>query len=173
MTAMRKLSFVALLLVACGGAEDGTDAGMDASVRDAGQDSGEVDVDAGTPDGGARDASADAGGDASTAEDSGLDCSVIGCSAPSVCGMCDAPCGCCACGEGEEVSIGGEPYVCSGGCYVPRGTGMSGDTCTSTADCGAGLSCCYPCGIPDCDFICEPSCAPGTPGCADGCLLRP
>jgi hypothetical protein len=41
------------------------------------------------------------------------------------------------------------------------------------APCAAGFSCCYPCGIEGCDFRCEPTCAPGTPGCAGGCFLRP
>jgi hypothetical protein len=39
--------------------------------------------------------------------------------------------------------------------------------------CGLGYSCCYPCGIPDCAYACEPTCAAGTPACANGCLLRP
>jgi hypothetical protein len=39
--------------------------------------------------------------------------------------------------------------------------------------CPAGFSCCYPCGIPDCEFRCEPTCDPGSPGCAGGCFLRP
>jgi hypothetical protein len=54
-----------------------------------------------------------------------------------------------------------------------RGSGMNGDICTTDGDCMGGLSCCYPCGIPDCDYRCEPTCTPGTPGCFDGCLLRP
>jgi hypothetical protein len=50
----------------------------------------------------------------------------------------------------------------------------AGDTCQPSAnDCGPGLTCCYPCGIPDCDFVCEPTCAPGSPACSGGCLLRP
>ncbi|MBW8874316.1 MAG: hypothetical protein JF614_05090 [Acidobacteria bacterium] len=27
-------------------------------------------------------------------------------------------------------------------------------TCTSNADCGPHELCCYPCGIPDCNFVC-------------------
>lgn len=27
-------------------------------------------------------------------------------------------------------------------------------TCTSDADCPTGQLCCYPCGIPDCNFVC-------------------
>jgi len=41
------------------------------------------------------------------------------------------------------------------------GTGSTlglGDVCDETADaCGAGLACCYPCGIPGCDFECVPA----------------
>lgn len=105
--------------------------------------------------------------------DAGIDCSTIGCGAPVVCGeACDAPCGCCACGDGEVIDRGGMRYVCAGGCYAPAGGGGSGDPCGSSAECGPGLSCCYPCGIPGCMNVCEPSCAEGTPGCAGGCLLR-
>lgn len=113
------------------------------------------------------------GEDAPVEVDSGIDCSTIGCGAPTVCGeRCDAPCGCCPCAEGEVVDRGGTAYVCTGGCYAPRGGG-SGDPCGSSAECGPGLSCCYPCGIPGCMSVCEPSCTEGTPGCAGGCLLRP
>jgi hypothetical protein len=164
---MRRCALVlGCLLTGCGGVSSATDAGADASSLDAGRDAGSV------GDGAvAQDAGVDAGADASL--DAGVDCAVIGCGPPSVCGDCAEPCGCCSCGEGEERSSGGVTHVCSGGCYVPRGTGGSGDVCTSTAECGAGLSCCYPCGVPDCENVCEPTCAPGTPGCSGGCLLRP
>lgn len=110
--------------------------------------------------------------DAPTA-DSGLDCSTIGCGPPPICGdACDAPCGCCPCGDGEEMSAGGVQYVCAGGCWAPRGTGSAGDPCSGSTDCGAGLSCCYPCGIPGCTNVCEPTCDSGDPGCSGGCLLR-
>lgn len=167
---------LALCLGACGGGTSPSDGGpSDASARsDAARE------DAGARDAGSSDAALpdaalpDAGSDASVGGDSGLDCSVIGCGPPTVCGdACDAPCGCCPCGDGEEVTIGGEPYVCAGGCYAPRGGGGEGDACDGAADCGAGLSCCYPCGIPGCENVCEPTCEPGTPGCAGGCLLRP
>lgn len=49
-----------------------------------------------------------------------------------------------------------------------------GDPCEPDASlCGAGLSCCYPCGIPGCAYVCEVTCAPGDPGCAAGCIIRP
>lgn len=38
-------------------------------------------------------------------------------------------------------------------------------------NCGEGLSCCYPCGIPGCSNQCEPSCT--SEGCFEGCALRP
>jgi hypothetical protein len=50
----------------------------------------------------------------------------------------------------------------------------AGGRCTAGgAPCGAGYSCCYPCGVEGCEFQCEPTCASGTPACFDGCLLRP
>jgi hypothetical protein len=49
-----------------------------------------------------------------------------------------------------------------------------GDVCNPEASaCGAPDACCYPCGIPDCDYVCEERCAEGSPGCFDGCMLRP
>lgn len=54
--------------------------------------------------------------------------------------------------------------------FAPEVTGC--DPSSPTA-CGAGYSCCYPCGIPGCTYQCEPSCAAGTPGCAGGCIPRP
>ena len=111
----------------------------------------------------------DAGRDTSVGNDTGIDCSRIGCGATPVCGTaCDAPCGCCPCGDGSEMGS----YVCQGGCWAPRGTGASGSACAITSECGSGLSCCYPCGIPGCTNQCTPTCAPGDPGCGtDGCHL--
>jgi hypothetical protein len=31
----------------------------------------------------------------------------------------------------------------------------AGQICHTNADCGLNELCCYPCGIPDCNFICE------------------
>ena len=111
----------------------------------------------------------DAAADASVRNDAGIDCSRIGCGAPPVCGTaCDAPCGCCPCTDGTEMGT----YVCQGGCWAPRGTGASGSACAATSDCGSGLSCCYPCGIPGCTNQCMPTCAPRSPGCGPiGCPL--
>lgn len=161
----------ALLLTSaagCGGGGGGTPdtgAAMDAPVPP--NDAPGTDAPTPTPDAPGSDASA-AGGDV------GLDCSTIGCGPPPICGeACDAPCGCCACGEGARMDAGGVSYVCSGGCWMAQGTGGSGDPCTSSSDCGAGLSCCYPCGVPGCTNVCEPTCSDAEPGCAGGCFLRP
>ena len=64
--------------------------------------------------------------------------------------------------------------VCEEGRCVATFGLASGDTCEPGADaCGAGLTCCYPCGIPDCEFVCEPTCDPDDPACSGGCYLRP
>lgn len=163
----------ALVLAACS-SETGSDAGsgVDASRHDAGaSDAGARDAGS-SRDSGASDAGAvaDASTDAST--DAGLDCSVIGCGAPIVCGeTCAEPCGCCDCAEGEETTRGDTTYVCAGGCYAPRGTLGDGELCTSTSECAEGSSCCYPCGIPGCMNQCVPTCT--GPGCAGGCPLVP
>ncbi|MGE0787391.1 MAG: hypothetical protein AB7S26_17090 [Sandaracinaceae bacterium] len=50
----------------------------------------------------------------------------------------------------------------------------NGADCDGTGDvCGAGLACCYPCGIAGCTNQCMPRCEDGTPGCAGGCMLFP
>lgn len=125
-----------------------------------------------TDGGGAVDAAsaADTGSDASPGSDAGIDCSTVGCGAPPLCSEgCTAPCGCCPCSDGSEMGT----YVCTGGCWAPRGTGASGDPCSASTDCGSGLSCCYPCGTPGCSNQCTPTCTPGDPGCFDGCLALP
>lgn len=64
--------------------------------------------------------------------------------------------------------------LCSAGQCTSTFTPATGacDPSNPTA-CGTGFSCCYPCGIPGCSYTCEPSCAPGSPGCAGGCIPRP
>ena len=50
------------------------------------------------------------------------------------------------------------------------GLRQNGETCGQSAGgaaCATGLLCCYPCGIPGCDFRCEPRPAGGM------CLPRP
>jgi hypothetical protein len=52
--------------------------------------------------------------------------------------------------------------------------GEVGATCDPGASaCAPGLACCYPCGIPGCDYSCTPACEEGTPGCAGGCIPVP
>lgn len=93
-------------------------------------------------------------------------------------GMSEVDAGSCA-GNGESCTGAAccEGLVCvdSGPagsfCRLPI---MRGGVCDPAASaCGPGDTCCYPCGIPDCDYVCEETCAPGTPGCFDGCFLRP
>jgi len=43
----------------------------------------------------------------------------------------------------------------------------------SELECAPELSCCYPCGIEGCDFVCTPSCDDSDPGCIGGCYLYP
>ncbi len=37
---------------------------------------------------------------------------------------------------------------------LPPSPALRSTTCTSNADCPTGQLCCYPCGIPDCEFVC-------------------
>ncbi|MCC7538914.1 MAG: hypothetical protein IT379_21995 [Deltaproteobacteria bacterium] len=75
---------------------------------------------------------------------------------------CEGTC-CIGCGELEGL------------CRVAPGTLGAGDACGEgvTGACGEGLSCCYPCGIPGCTNVCEPTCDASEPGCVGGCFLRP
>lgn len=61
-----------------------------------------------------------------------------------------------------------------GGAY--DGGGGLGALCGQSAggaSCAPGLACCYPCGIPGCDFQCTTPCQPGQPGCSNGCMMYP
>lgn len=173
---LRDIALVASACLGCGGGGPTADAGppsdarvadmdarieADAAIEDDARESADVTTDPAPPP------------DAPVEPDAELDCSVIGCGPPTICGeACGEPCGCCACAEGMEISADGTTYVCTGGCWAPRGSLGAGEECATTAECGAGLSCCYPCGIPGCTHVCEPTCT-GMPGCAGGCLLRP
>jgi hypothetical protein len=93
------------------------------------------------------------------------------CAAGEVCttedGVCNPPPGCL---PGTVC-----PAVCYGSCRPRVGVG---DICRSpegeeVASCGAGLKCCYPCGIAGCAWTCAQPCKPGDPACADGCFLFP
>ena len=37
---------------------------------------------------------------------------------------------------------------------LPPSPKLASTICTSDADCPANWKCCYPCGIPDCNFVC-------------------
>lgn len=56
----------------------------------------------------------------SGSQDTGIDCSLVGCGAPPLCSTgCTETCGCCACGEGEQIpGPDGGVLVCTGGCYA-------------------------------------------------------
>jgi hypothetical protein len=52
---------------------------------------------------------------------------------------------------------------------------MAGEPCGTSAGgaiCAGGLVCCYPCGIPNCQWRCQAPCAAG-PTCVNGCPLVP
>jgi len=79
--------------------------------------------------------------------------------------------------------------TCEGATFCPCGTvcgqiqapgnctgggGGPGDLCgPSGGDCAPGLVCCYPCGIPDCDWKCQEPCDPGEVWCSEGCPMVP
>lgn len=52
--------------------------------------------------------------------------------------------------------------------------GQEGDPCGGDQQltCAESLVCCYPCGIPGCQFKCTKPCKAG-PGCMNGCMLLP
>lgn len=63
-----------------------------------------------------------------------------------------------------------------GGMAGSGGGGAIGALCGQSAGgamCAQGLACCYPCGIPGCDFKCTTPCDPNSPGCMNGCMLLP
>ena len=79
-------------------------------------------------------------------------------------------------GSGGTTTTGGGGSGGSGG-SGGGGTVAEGKPCGQSANgatCQTGLVCCYPCGIPDCEFLCTVPCEAGSPGCSDnGCLLLP
>jgi len=144
-------SLVFLLVLACSddpGTSDtgGSDGSMDATTDTSTGDSATTDTgadtaspDSSTTDSSAGDTSTADGGDAGDAGgDGGPDCSVIGCGAPIICGgECDAPCGCCPCGDGTGWCGGGSAYNCSGGCFLETSCGdMDCAVIDGTAICG-------------------------------------
>ncbi|HVZ73295.1 MAG TPA: hypothetical protein VHJ20_13035 [Polyangia bacterium] len=93
-------------MLGCDKASSSTDdapGGHDGAVTDA--------TDASSTGGGGGGGSGGTGGSSST-----LDCSLVGCGPPPMCGsQCSTSCGCCPCGEGQRQ----DDLVCHGGCWMP------------------------------------------------------
>jgi len=100
-------------------------------------------------------------------------CDMVACLRPFECvRMCGGPVlysGCCPCEEGTIDRV----TECNDGGRRDGGLPDGAECGDGLGQCADGLSCCYPCGIPGCANVCEPSCTRGDPGCFDGCLLRP
>jgi len=67
----------------------------------------------------------------------------------------------------------GAPDV-PGQCQDPDALGDVGDPCgQDVGDCKPDLVCCYPCGIPDCQWQCAVPCDESEEWCAGGCPMYP
>ncbi len=75
-------------------------------------------------------------------------------------------------GAGGGVMTGGGQDG-QGGSVVVAGEGQPCGQSANGAVCSTGFACCYPCGIPDCDFVCTVACDPAEPGCTNGCIPAP
>lgn len=51
-------------------------------------------------------------------------------------------------------TLAGELSTAPGGEALPPSPTFRSTPCDSHDDCPAGQLCCYPCGIPDCNFVC-------------------
>lgn len=51
-------------------------------------------------------------------------------------------------------SLAGDLSAAPGGETLPPSPTFRSTTCSSNADCPTGQLCCYPCGIPDCEWVC-------------------
>ena len=51
-------------------------------------------------------------------------------------------------------SLSATPGEVPGTGLLPPNPKLATTTCTTSADCPVGWKCCYPCGIPDCNFVC-------------------
>ena len=51
-------------------------------------------------------------------------------------------------------TLSAAPGEVPGASLLPPNPKLASTTCTSNADCGPNELCCYPCGIPDCNFVC-------------------
>jgi hypothetical protein len=170
------LAAAAAIVVACGGSTGVPGGGEDGGTGDA----------TGSSSGGS------GSGSSSGADASGGPCTTDAqCAAGTLCGFpvsdgCSAKGSCfatpgvtcqlymagCAC-DGSEVNLvcnglpdgyASKPVLHSGAC---QGGLEAGADCTTDGDCGAGLKCCYPCGIPGCHNQCL------QPGATGMCPLFP
>lgn len=58
--------------------------------------------------------------------------------------------------DGPNAPPGDGPTAWKELAIVSRGHLASDEVCDPAADaCGPGLACCYPCGIPECDYVCQ------------------
>ena len=51
-------------------------------------------------------------------------------------------------------TLAGDLSTAPGGEALPPSPTVRSTTCSSHDDCPTGQLCCYPCGIPDCEFVC-------------------
>jgi len=51
-------------------------------------------------------------------------------------------------------TLSAAPGEVPGASLLPPNPKLASTTCTSDADCGPHELCCYPCGVPDCNFVC-------------------
>ena len=83
----------------------------------------------------------------------------------------------CAAGQGCK---GASFCPCNLACGMAEALGTCkqfagpGESCGAEGSiCRPGLACCYPCGIPGCDWECTEPCDAGQGGCVDGCMMYP
>lgn len=58
--------------------------------------------------------------------------------------------------DGPDAPPGDGPTSWKELVIVSRGQLAGGEVCDPAMDgCGPGLACCYPCGVPDCDYVCQ------------------
>ena len=51
-------------------------------------------------------------------------------------------------------TLSATPGEAPGAGLLPPAPKLASTTCHTKADCSPGELCCYPCGIPDCNFVC-------------------
>tara|TARA_R110002096_G_scaffold16898_9_gene57929 strand:+ start:50228 stop:50590 length:363 start_codon:yes stop_codon:yes gene_type:complete len=80
-----------------------------------------------------------------------------------------------ASGSAADAQPGVDAQAQAGSDAMPQAA-VLGERCGQDAEglsCGAGLACCYPCGIQGCEFTCTEACTDDGPGCVSGCTLFP